>query len=68
MKVFLVSLAVQFLLLFISKITIHSMSDTEKLNAALRGRYPYRVCVFIILWLLSIIECFVAFIVWIVNL
>ena len=68
MKVFLVSLAVQFLLLFVSKLFIHSMSDTEKLSAALAGSYPYRVCIFIILWLLSIIECFVTFIVWIVNL
>lgn len=68
MKVFLISLAVQFLLLFVSKLLIHSMSDTEKLDAALAGRYPYRVCIFIILWMLSIIECFVAFIVWIVNL
>ena len=68
MKVFLISLAVQVLLFFITRVMIHSMTDVEVINMQYNGRYPYRVCLMSLLWALSVLECIVSFIVWMVNL
>ena len=68
MKVFLISVAICFLLGLIAKYQIYSMTDKEVIHAKFTGRYPYRVCVFIILWWLSVIECIVSFIIWMINL
>ena len=66
-KVTAISLIICFVLLCVAKTMMANMSPSEKIDAGLFGRYPFRVGIVSIIWLLSAIETVIVAIVWIVK-